>query len=243
MRRTVIGCAASISALLLAGCTGGGSSARVASASAPIVAAAPLVLSAAAYVAAAASIDYYEIQSAELALERAAGPRQPRVRAEGAERASGDERAAVDGRAAAQPAADGEPDAGASGDARRAEGDARFRQYLSRATGDPASRKGSAFTAVSRRPGRARPCARSRAMPSRSCGKTSPRCGANQPACQARIASLGASSIQTLSVRLSRMTSSGTSSSASDQRDRGPQRQPPRGEEAERHHRDVATAN
>jgi putative membrane protein len=74
MRRTLIGCAASFPALLLlASCTGG-SSARVASASAPIVSVAPLVLSAAAYVAAAASIDYYEIQSAELALERAQDP-------------------------------------------------------------------------------------------------------------------------------------------------------------------------
>ena len=101
MRRTVFGCAASIPALLLlAGCTGG-SSARVASASAPIVSVAPLVLSAAAYVAAAASIDYYEIQSAELALERSQDPANRAFAQTDADRASGHQRAAVDGRSAA----------------------------------------------------------------------------------------------------------------------------------------------
>ena len=49
-------------------------SARVASASAPVASRCRWRLSAAAYVAAAASIDYYEIQSAELAFERARDP-------------------------------------------------------------------------------------------------------------------------------------------------------------------------
>ena len=76
MRPIVLGSSASILALLLlAGCSGGGGrSPRVTRASAPIVAAAPLPHSAAADVAAAASIDYYEIQSAELALQRARDP-------------------------------------------------------------------------------------------------------------------------------------------------------------------------
>ena len=74
MRRFVIGCTASIPALLLGGCLGGGG-ARVTPASAPaVVSAAPLVLSAAAYVAAASSIDFYEIQAAELALQRSQDP-------------------------------------------------------------------------------------------------------------------------------------------------------------------------
>jgi putative membrane protein len=76
MRRAIVGSAVSIIPLLmLGGCVGGGgSSARVTPASASVVAAAPLALSAAAYVAAASSIDYYEIQSAQLALERAQDP-------------------------------------------------------------------------------------------------------------------------------------------------------------------------
>ena len=81
--------------------------------------------------------------------------------------------------------------------------------------------------------------ARSRwcAAPSRcSCAA----CEAQAPACHARMESLGASSIQTLSVRLSRMTISGTSSSASDDQHRCPDGQLARGEEAQGHHADVA---
>ena len=76
MRRIVVGSTASIlPMLLLGGCLGGSSNnARVTTASMPVIAAAPLALSAAAYVAAASSIDYYEIQAAELALQRAQDP-------------------------------------------------------------------------------------------------------------------------------------------------------------------------
>ena len=74
MRPILTGCTASICVLLLGGCVGGGGGARVTPASAPIVTAVPVALSAAAYVAAASSIDFYEIQSAQLAMERARDP-------------------------------------------------------------------------------------------------------------------------------------------------------------------------
>lgn len=68
MRR--IAYAASIP-LLLAGCAGGGGSERVAPPPRPAAAAAIApALAAAAYVATAASIDLFEIQSAQLAIER-----------------------------------------------------------------------------------------------------------------------------------------------------------------------------
>lgn len=70
MRRIAYVTTALIPALMLGGCFGGGTS--VSSASAP-VAVAPAML-ASAYVAAAASIDLYEIQAAQLAMERSQDP-------------------------------------------------------------------------------------------------------------------------------------------------------------------------
>ena len=72
MRRIPFGSPVLIAGLLLTGCGGAGT--RVTSASVPVAPSIPIALSAAAYVAAAASIDLYEIQSAQLALERAADP-------------------------------------------------------------------------------------------------------------------------------------------------------------------------
>jgi putative membrane protein len=63
--------AAAVPALLLASCAGGGGS-RVAPP--PAVAGITPAMATAAYVAAAASIDLFEIQSAELALQRARDP-------------------------------------------------------------------------------------------------------------------------------------------------------------------------
>lgn len=76
MLRKVIGSIALIPLLLLGGCLGSnsGSGGRATTASMPVAAAVPIALGAAAYVAAASSIDYYEIQSAQLALERAQDP-------------------------------------------------------------------------------------------------------------------------------------------------------------------------
>jgi putative membrane protein len=63
-----------VASLAVAGC-GGGTSARVQSASVtPAVIASPVMISAAAYVAAASSIDLFEMKSAELALQRAQDP-------------------------------------------------------------------------------------------------------------------------------------------------------------------------
>ena len=64
------------SGLVVAGCGGtGGGTARVQSASlTPAVIASPVMISAAAYVATASSIDLFEMQSAELALQRAQDP-------------------------------------------------------------------------------------------------------------------------------------------------------------------------
>ena len=70
MRRIANLSAALLPALMLGGCLGGGS--RVA-APATTAAVAPAML-ASAYVAAAASIDLYEIQAAQVALERAKDP-------------------------------------------------------------------------------------------------------------------------------------------------------------------------
>ena len=75
MRRIAYASAALIPVLLLGGCMGGGGS-RIAppvTASASASAIAP-AMAAAAYVAAAASIDLFEIQSAQLAMERARDP-------------------------------------------------------------------------------------------------------------------------------------------------------------------------
>ena len=69
MRRIAILSVASVLALV-GGC-GGGGSAGVQSASVSSAAIAPVVLSSAAYFAMAASIDLYQVKSAELALERA----------------------------------------------------------------------------------------------------------------------------------------------------------------------------
>ena len=83
-------------------------------------------------------------------------------------------------------------------------------------------------------------------MPSRSSARIASGCGGYKgcrrlaPACQARTASLGASSIQTLSVRLSRMTSSGTSSSATPAAIDAHSGSLRAASEADRHHRDVA---
>jgi len=66
MRRLAYASIALIPALLLGGCLGSSSGTRVAT---PSVAISP-ALAAAAYVAMAASIDLYEIQAAELALQR-----------------------------------------------------------------------------------------------------------------------------------------------------------------------------
>jgi putative membrane protein len=64
-----------IPALLLGGCAGGGGGSRVAPPPRPAAAAAIApALAAAAYVAMAASIDLFEIQSAQLAMERARDP-------------------------------------------------------------------------------------------------------------------------------------------------------------------------
>lgn len=74
MRRIAYASAAVVPALLFAGCSGGGGS-RVAAPPPPAaaVAIAP-TMAAAAYVAMAASIDLFEIQSAQLALERSRDP-------------------------------------------------------------------------------------------------------------------------------------------------------------------------
>ena len=72
MHRAVTTTVALSFAWLLAGC-GSGASPRVQSASAvtPAIIAAPVMISTAAYVAAASSIDLFEMQSAQLALQRA----------------------------------------------------------------------------------------------------------------------------------------------------------------------------
>jgi len=73
MRRTVCKSAVLVSVLLVGGCGGstpGPPSASVTSA----VIASPAMISAAAYVATASSIDLFEMQSAELALQRAQDP-------------------------------------------------------------------------------------------------------------------------------------------------------------------------
>ena len=73
MRRAFQSAAIAATASLLASC--GGGSPRVQSASVtPAVIASPVMISAAAYVAAASSIDMFEMQSAQLALERAQDP-------------------------------------------------------------------------------------------------------------------------------------------------------------------------
>ena len=74
MRRTAYVCVA-MASMLLAGCAGGGGDSRVAPAPRPAatLGIAP-AMAAAAYVAMAASIDLFEIQSAQLALERARDP-------------------------------------------------------------------------------------------------------------------------------------------------------------------------
>ena len=74
MRRLAYKSAAIIPALLLGGCMGSGATVRTASVPSPAVIVAPVMLSAAAYVAAASSIDLYEMQSAQLALQRAQDP-------------------------------------------------------------------------------------------------------------------------------------------------------------------------
>lgn len=74
MRRLLVTAVVAAPALMLAGC-GGGSGARVQSASVtPAVIASPVMVSAAAYVAAASSIDLFEMQTAQLALQRAQDP-------------------------------------------------------------------------------------------------------------------------------------------------------------------------
>jgi putative membrane protein len=66
--------AATATTTLLASCGGGGGT-RVQSASVtPAIIASPVMISAAAYVATASSIDMFEMQSAELAMERARDP-------------------------------------------------------------------------------------------------------------------------------------------------------------------------
>lgn len=76
MRRFVYTILVLGSVLVVAGCSGGGSSRpRVQSASlTPAVIASPVMISAAAYIATASSIDLFEMQSAELALQRAQDP-------------------------------------------------------------------------------------------------------------------------------------------------------------------------
>ena len=74
MRRVAVTLVAS-SLAILSGCGGGGgSAARVQSASVASTAIAPVALSAAAYVAAASSIDLYQVKAAELALQRSQNP-------------------------------------------------------------------------------------------------------------------------------------------------------------------------
>ena len=75
MRRIALASAALAPATLLGGCLGGGGGSRVVATPAAVtsVAVAP-ALASAAYVAMAASIDLYEIQSAQLALERSQDP-------------------------------------------------------------------------------------------------------------------------------------------------------------------------
>lgn len=74
MRRTAYLSAASLSVLVLGGCAGGGGTSRVAPPPPPAAAAIAPAMAAAAYVAMAASIDLFEIQSAELALQRSRDP-------------------------------------------------------------------------------------------------------------------------------------------------------------------------
>jgi putative membrane protein len=74
MRRLALASTAFVPALLLAGCADSGAPMRTASAPSPAVTIAPVMLSAAAYVAAASSIDLFEMQSAQLALQRARDP-------------------------------------------------------------------------------------------------------------------------------------------------------------------------
>ena len=71
MRRTAYASAVLIAALPLSGCLGGGGGTRVATPASVAIAPA---LASAAYVAMAASIDLFEIQSAQLALERSQDP-------------------------------------------------------------------------------------------------------------------------------------------------------------------------
>lgn len=73
MRRVVFAIAALGPVLLVSGCGGSGSMVRSASVT-PAVIASPVMISAAAYVAAASSIDLFEMQSAQLALQRAQDP-------------------------------------------------------------------------------------------------------------------------------------------------------------------------
>ena len=73
MRRLLATGLALLPAAVLAACGGGGT--RVQSASVtPAVIASPVMISAAAYVAAASSIDLFEMQSAQLALQRSKDP-------------------------------------------------------------------------------------------------------------------------------------------------------------------------
>ena len=76
MRRIASASAALVPVMLLGGCLGGGTggSSRVASPGAVTAVAVAPALASAAYVAMAASIDLYEIQSAQLALERSQDP-------------------------------------------------------------------------------------------------------------------------------------------------------------------------
>jgi len=77
MRRLLARAIVLLPALILAGCGGSGAHVQSASASAsmtPAVIASPVMISAAAYVATASSIDLYEMQSAQLALQRAQDP-------------------------------------------------------------------------------------------------------------------------------------------------------------------------
>lgn len=75
MRNVVRPGAILVPALLVAACGGGSGGVMVQSAAVtPAVVASPVMISAAAYVAAAASIDLFEMRSAQLALERAQDP-------------------------------------------------------------------------------------------------------------------------------------------------------------------------
>ena len=75
MRRFLALAAVVVPALAISACGGAGGGAQVQSASVtPAVIASPVMISAAAYVAAASSIDLFEMQSAQLALQRAQDP-------------------------------------------------------------------------------------------------------------------------------------------------------------------------